>query len=123
MPALMEICKESGSTLPLNRDESQAVVERKEHTYFSCGQIVYRGRQVQLRGRWHIDRHNAMLWNDYGLEGVLEMARVTRQPVQDAARLSPGTGIRPCSSSPPYATAFSSPGTRARPKHPKPPLT
>ncbi|MBU2611884.1 MAG: hypothetical protein KJ606_13200 [Chloroflexi bacterium] len=93
MPYLMEICKESGSTLPLNRDETQAVVERKEHTYFSYGQIVYRGRQVQLRGRWHLDKHNAMLWNDYGLEGVMEMARVTRQPVQDAARLSPGTGI------------------------------
>jgi DNA polymerase-2 len=34
-----------------------------------------------------------MLWNDYGMEGVLEMARLTRQPAQDAARLSPGTGI------------------------------
>ena len=93
MPLLMELCKENGTTLPLNRDESQAVVERKEHTYFSYGQIVYRGRQVQLRGRWHLDRHNAMLWNDYGMDGVLEMARVTRQPVQEAARLSPGTGI------------------------------
>ena len=93
MPMLLELCKENGTTLPLNRDETQAVVERKEHTYFSYGQIVYRGRQVQLRGRWHLDRHNAMLWNDYGMTGVLEMARVTRQPVQDAARLSPGTGI------------------------------
>ena len=93
LPRLMQLCNESGMRLPLNRDESQALVERKEHTYFSYGQIVYRGRQVQLRGRWHLDRHNAMLWNDYGLAGVLEMARVTRQPVQDAARLSPGTGI------------------------------
>ena len=93
LPFLMKLSQESGISLPLNRDESQAVVERKEHTYFSYGQIVYRGRQVQLRGRWHLDRHNAMLWNDYGLKGVLEMARVTRQPVQDAARLSPGTGI------------------------------
>ena len=79
--------------LPLNRDESQALVERKEHTYFSYGQIVYRGAQVLLRGRWHLDQHNAMLWHDYGLAGVLEMARVTRQPAQEAARLSPGTGI------------------------------
>jgi DNA polymerase-2 len=93
LPHLMQASRESGLHLPLNRDEGQAVLERKEHTYFSYGQIVYRGRQVQLRGRWHLDRHNAMLWNDYALEGVLEMARVTRQPVQDAARLSPGTGI------------------------------
>jgi DNA polymerase II len=93
MPLLMQACRESGLSLPMNRDESQPIVERKEHTYFSYGQIVYRGRQVQLRGRWHLDHHNAMLWGDYGLEGVLEMARVTRQPVQEAARLSPGTGI------------------------------
>jgi DNA polymerase-2 len=79
--------------LPLNRDLSQPPVQRKERTYFSYGQIVYRGAQVLLRGRWHLDQHNAMLWQDYGLTGVLEMARVTRQPVQEAARLSPGTGI------------------------------
>ena len=30
--------------LPLNRDETQPPVQRKEHTYFSYGQIVYRGR-------------------------------------------------------------------------------
>jgi DNA polymerase II len=93
MPLLMDLCKESSIKPPLNRDENQAVVERREHTYFSYGQIVYRGRQVQLRGRWHLDRENAMLWKDYGLVGALEMARVTRQPVQEAARLSPGTGI------------------------------
>ncbi len=93
LPLLMKLAQESGLSLPLNRDESQGVVRRKETTYFSYGQIVYRGAQVLLRGRWHLDRHNAMLWHDYGLTGVLEMARVTRQPVQEAARLSPGTGI------------------------------
>ena len=41
----------------------------------------------------HIDRHNAMLFSDYELEGVFEMEKVTRLPIQDAARLSPGTGI------------------------------
>jgi DNA polymerase-2 len=34
-----------------------------------------------------------MLWSDYELEGVFEMARVTGLPLQDVARLSPGTGI------------------------------
>ena len=61
LPFLMKLSQESGILLPLNRDESQSLVERKEHTYFSYGQIVYRGRQVQLRGRWHLDRHDAML--------------------------------------------------------------
>jgi len=93
LPWLLKLSQEQGVSLPLNRDESQAVLERKERTYFSYGQIVYRGRQVLLRGRWHLDPHNAMMWGDYGLTGVLEMARVTRQPAQEAARLSPGTGI------------------------------
>ena len=93
LPFLMKLSEENGVALPLNRDEAQELVEKKERTYFSYGQIVYRGRQVLLRGRWHLDRHNAMMWGDYGLIGVLEMARVTRQPAQEAARLSPGTGI------------------------------
>ena len=92
-PLMAQLSEQTGLSLPWNRDETQALVERKQHTYFSYGQIVYRGAQVHLRGRWHLDRHNAMLWGDYGLAGVLEMARVTRQPAQEAARLSPGTGI------------------------------
>jgi DNA polymerase-2 len=79
--------------LPLNRESVEDVIQHKERTYFSYGQIVYRGQQTSLLGRLHIDRHNAMLWNDYELEGVFEMARVTGLPLQDAARLSPGTGI------------------------------
>ena len=79
--------------LPLNRHPRAGPTYRKEHSYFSYGQIVYKGQQVQLFGRWHIDRNNALLYKDLGLEGVLEFARVTSLPVQDAARLSPGTGI------------------------------
>ncbi len=93
LPKLLAITNNLGQPLPLNRESSSDVIHRKEHTYFSYGQIVYRGQQVLLKGRLHIDCHNAMLWNDYDLEGVFEMARVTGLPIQDAARLSPGTGI------------------------------
>lgn len=93
LPYLLKLSKECNLSLPLNRVESQEVIEHQARTYFSYGQIVYKGSQVQLRGRLHLDRHNAMMWGDYGLEGVLEMARVTALPIQDAARLSPGTGI------------------------------
>jgi DNA polymerase-2 len=48
---------------------------------------------MMLLGRWHIDIANAVMYGDYELEGVLEMARVTGLPVQTAARVSPGTGI------------------------------
>jgi len=34
-----------------------------------------------------------MMWRDYGLDGVLESARVTTLPIENAARVSPGSGI------------------------------
>lgn len=93
LPWLMEAARTHGLPLALNREAQAGVVEHDARTYFSYGQIVYKGRQVQLRGRLHIDRRNALMWRDYGLDGILESARVTGLPVQDAARLSPGTGI------------------------------
>lgn len=93
MPLLLELSERHAIPLPLNRDPHAPIVQRKERWYHSYGQLVYRGRQVLLAGRWHIDRHNAMLWDDYDLEGVFELARITCLPVQAAARVSPGTGI------------------------------
>ena len=93
LPYLLKLTSEYNLPLPLNRANTQDVIEHQARTYFSYGQIVYKGSQVQLHGRLHLDRRNAMMWSDYGLEGVLEMARVTALPIQDAARLSPGTGI------------------------------
>ena len=76
-----------------NRDPDRQVLTRKAESYFAYGQVVHRGGQVHLFGRWHIDRKNAMLFGEYGLPGVLEQARVTGLGVQDMARKSPGAGI------------------------------
>jgi len=93
LPHLLDWSQEHNLPLPLNRDPHLPASQRPAHSYFSYGQIVYRGQQVHLAGRWHIDCDNALLYDDFALEGILEFARVTRLPVQDAARLSPGTGI------------------------------
>ncbi len=93
LPMLIERSRELGLPLPLNRDPACEIAHRQERSYFSYGQVIYRDRQVHLFGRWHLDRRNAMLWDDYTLAGVLESARVTGLPVQTAARTSPGTGI------------------------------
>lgn len=79
--------------LPLNRDPERPLHIIRERTYFSYGQVVFRGQQIHLFGRVHIDRHNAMMWGDYEMEGILENARVTALPIQTAARVSPGSGI------------------------------
>ena len=76
-----------------NRDLARRPLRRRANSYFTYGQVVYRGQQVHLFGRWHIDETNAMMYGDYGLAGVLEQARVTGLPVQEVARKSPGAGI------------------------------
>jgi DNA polymerase-2 len=93
LPKLVELSRQAGIPLPLNREPGREIVIKPERTYFSYGQIIYKGRQMHLFGRIHIDRRNAMLWGDYDLEGTFESARVTALPIQVAARVSPGTGI------------------------------
>lgn len=93
LPRLIELSEKFSMPLPLNREATANVLRKASRTYFSYGQIIYRGEQVHLFGRVHIDRSNAMLYGDYGLEGVLEVGRVTGLPLQIASRVSPGTGI------------------------------
>ena len=93
-PTLLDACRENGyARFNPNRDRRRGVLQRQENSYFTYGQVVYRGRQIHLFGRWHIDQWNAMMFGQYGLDGVLEQARVTGLPVQEVARKSPGAGI------------------------------
>ncbi|MCK7481769.1 MAG: hypothetical protein M0C28_34800 [Candidatus Moduliflexus flocculans] len=78
--------------LPFNRDLHGQINYKKERSYFAYNQVIYRGGQVHLAGRLHLDTHNTVMYGDYGLDGVLEMARVTSLSIQTAARVSPGHG-------------------------------
>lgn len=93
LPRLLQQSEKYHITLGLNREAGRGVSWHEERTYFSYGQIVYRGQQIHLFGRCHIDRQNAVLWNDYQLDGTIEVSRVTALPLQTSARVSPGTGI------------------------------
>ena len=93
LPRLLSLSQHWHIPLPLNRDPAQEIAYHPERSYFSYGQVIHRGQQIHLFGRWHIDCFNAMLFHDYGLDGILELARVTALPVQTVARVSPGTGI------------------------------
>lgn len=92
-PQLNAWSEETGIALNPNRDENRQVLTRKADSYFAYGQVIYRGAQSHLFGRWHIDRKNAMSFGEYGLEGAMEQARVTGIGVQEMARKSPGAGI------------------------------
>jgi DNA polymerase II len=92
-PQLKTWSEETGIEFNPNRDENKDILTRRADSYFAYGQVVYRGAQVHLFGRWHIDRYNAMSFGEYGLEGAMEQARVTGLGVQEMARKSPGAGI------------------------------
>jgi len=93
LPLLLKVSAKQNRPLPLNRDPDGQISYRKERSYFAYNQVVYRGQQIHLAGRLHLDIHNTVMYHDYGLDGVLEMARVTSLPIQTVARVSPGTGI------------------------------
>jgi DNA polymerase-2 len=93
LPHLLELSRQWRIPLPLNRDLQRGVSIHAERSYFSYGQIIHRDQQLHLFGRAHIDVHNAMLYHDYGLEGVFELARVTGLPLQTVSRTSPGSGV------------------------------
>ncbi len=93
LPLLLNKSEQYHIPLELNRETGRGVRWMKERTYFSYGRIVYRGQQIHLFGRCHIDRRNAVLWNDYEYAGTLEACRVTSLPLQTSSRTSPGTGI------------------------------
>ncbi len=93
LPWLMEAAQRHHIDLLLNREPGQQIRWQKERSFFSYGQIVYRGQQIHLFGRCHIDRRNAGFWKDCQLDGMLEACRMTSLPLQISARTSPGTGI------------------------------
>ncbi len=93
LPELIALARQRGVELPLNRDTRRGVLRKRERSYFSYGRIVHRPSSVWLFGRLHIDRQTAFLADEYGLDGLVELARTTLQPLQQVARTSSGTGI------------------------------
>ncbi len=62
-------------------------------SFFSYGRILYQAPEYPLFGRWHLDRKNSFTLAHDGMEGLFEVARLARIPVQRIARRSIGTGI------------------------------
>ncbi len=93
LPYLVKIARDNAIPLCLSRDAGRGVGRKKERSYLAYGQMMHIGQQMRLFGRLHIDIYNAMMYHDYGLEGIFESARVSGLPIQTVARSSPGSGI------------------------------
>ena len=68
-------------------------VNPRGYSYFSYGRTYYKAPAHLFLGRWHIDRRNSFIYGESGMEGVIELARMAKVPVQRMARTSPGTAI------------------------------
>ena len=94
MPALLALAERCRVDLGLDREPHvQRRLAQSGKTYVSYGRVLYHAPDYPLFGRWHIDENNSFWSAETGLEGLVEVARMSKLPVQRAARRSIGTGI------------------------------
>jgi len=93
LPKLLELSKKAGISLALNRDTSLPIVRKEEVDFFNYGRAHFRSAQIHLRGRWHVDLENTMVFDQYQLIGAIEHARLSSISLQEVARRSPGAAL------------------------------
>lgn len=62
-------------------------------SFFSYGRVYYRPPPHHLKGRIHIDTENSFIYKRCGLQGLIELSRITRTPLQKTARSSIGSAM------------------------------
>ena len=95
LPLLFSLERKWKTSIPWDREPYpvKRQVHPKGFSYFSYGRTYYRAPAHIFLGRWHIDRRNSFIYGESGMEGVIELARLAKVPVQRMARTSPGTAI------------------------------
>ncbi len=94
-PWLLQAERLARKSLRLDRDPKppSRFLRTEGRSYFTYGQILYSPPRYPLYGRWHIDQKASFMHKEGGLEGIVELARLSKVPVQTSARTSPGTAI------------------------------
>ncbi len=92
LPGLLRQAQRLHIRLPLNRD-ALPVARSRSRSYMSYGRILFKESTTTLFGRLHIDTQNSFGADQCEMEGLWELVRVTKLPVQYACRTTPGTGI------------------------------
>jgi DNA polymerase-2 len=121
-PGLLRQAQQCGSELSLNRDPACRSVERsRARSYVSYGRILFKESATTLRGRLHVDTQNSFIADQCHLDGLWELVRVTKLPVQYAARTTTGTGISYMQMELAYRDGTLIPEQKAEPESPKHP--
>ena len=119
-PALLRQARRCKVPLRLNR-EARPVERRRARSYVSYGRILFKESTTTLLGRLHVDGQNSFIAGQCELEGLWELARITKLPVQYAARTTTGTGISYMQMELAYRDGVLIPEQKAEPETPKHP--
>lgn len=79
--------------IPFHRGGGALARRGRARSYYTYGKVVYSAPSYFFRGRWHLDRRSSFVVHESGLEGLFELARLSKKTVQRAARLSTGSII------------------------------
>jgi DNA polymerase-2 len=93
IPRLLMLSAKCGVPLQLSRDPSRGVAGRASRSFFTYGRTIYQGGAQYLFGRWHLDMKNSFTLRETGLDGLFEIARIAKLPIQRAARCTIGTSL------------------------------
>jgi DNA polymerase-2 len=121
LPRLLEQAARLRMPLALNRDPDAEVHQSRGRSFMSYGRILFKNSAITLCGRLHVDTQNSFIADKCDLSGLWEFARVTKLPVQYAARTSTGTGISYMQMELAWRDAVLIPEQKAEPEDPKPP--
>jgi DNA polymerase-2 len=93
IPQLLDLARRVGIALALDREPAPITrrIVTEGRSFFTYGKMLYHPPEYPLYGRWHIDRAHSFVFRETGFEGLIELARLAKLPVQRVARASIGT--------------------------------
>src|SRR5208337_746392 len=121
LPLLRQQAERLKFSLNLNRDQSASVQQSRGRSYTSYGRILFKASATTLFGRIHVDKQNSFISEKCELAGLWETVRVTKLPVQYAARTTAGTGISYMQMELAHRDGVLIPEQKAEPEDPKQP--
>ena len=119
LPRLCQQAARLRLSLPLNRDPDAQLQQSRSRSFVSYGRVLFKDSATTPSGRLHVDAHNSFIAGKYELAGLWELVRVTKLPVQYAARTTAGTGISYMQLGLAYGDGVLMPEQKAEPEDPK----
>ena len=121
LPRVRRQAAQLGFALPLNRDPESRIQQSRSRSFMSYGRILFKNSSTTLFGRLHVDTQNSFIADKCDLAGLWELARVTKLPIQYAARTTTGTGISYMQMELAHRDGILIPEQKAEPEDPKSP--